>query len=217
MTEGLTKQALRALYQIAADQNGYFTTKQAIQAGYSDSTHPYHLKNGDWVREYRGIYKLADFPQDRRPELMLWYLWSRDRNEQPQGVYSHDTALDIYELSDLMPDKIHMTVPRTFRKGQDIPNVLKIDYADLSPEEIRKYYGFRMTSPLRTIADIVWKDSIPQTMIKQAIAEAMERGLINQTAIEAMQITVPDPIKTQLKRLYEEVKEDRATHLHFIS
>ena len=30
-----------ALLAIAQDQQGYFTTKQAIEAGYADNTHPY--------------------------------------------------------------------------------------------------------------------------------------------------------------------------------
>jgi hypothetical protein len=29
-----------ALMTIAQDQQGYFTTKQAIEAGYADNTHP---------------------------------------------------------------------------------------------------------------------------------------------------------------------------------
>jgi hypothetical protein len=42
-----------ALMVIAQDQQGYFTTKQAIEAGYADNTHPYHVRAGisledDW-------------------------------------------------------------------------------------------------------------------------------------------------------------------------
>jgi predicted transcriptional regulator of viral defense system len=216
MIDGLTKQSSRALYQIAADQGGYFTTKQAIEAGFSDTTHSYHIQNGDWIREFRGIYRLTDFPQGKRPELMLWYLWSRDITGRPQGVYSYDTALDMYELSDLMPDKLHMTVPRSFRKRLDTANGLKIHYAELSPGEARYYYGVHVTSPLRTIADIIQEDSIPQSMIKQAIAQAIERGLIDKKSVEEMQIIVPNQVKETLYRLYKEVKENRRKKNPFI-
>ncbi|MGB7747335.1 MAG: hypothetical protein WBN75_08605 [Verrucomicrobiia bacterium] len=38
-----------ALMTIAQDQQGYFTTKQAIEAGYADNTHPYHVHPiNDW-------------------------------------------------------------------------------------------------------------------------------------------------------------------------
>ena len=34
----------------AQNQQGYFTTKQAIETGYADNTHPYHVHVGNWER-----------------------------------------------------------------------------------------------------------------------------------------------------------------------
>ena len=45
-----------ALMTIAQDQQGYFTTKQAIEAGYADNTHPYHVRAGNWER---GAYEVV--------------------------------------------------------------------------------------------------------------------------------------------------------------
>ena len=42
------------LMRIAQEQQGYFTTKQAIEAGYEDNTHPYHVRAGNWERVRRG-------------------------------------------------------------------------------------------------------------------------------------------------------------------
>src|SRR5260370_1392033 len=97
--------AQRRLFEIAEAQSGFFTTKQAIQAGFAENTHPYHVDAGNWIREHRGIYRLVNFPPVERPDLMLWYLWSRGRDEAPQGVYSHETALSLYELSDANPSR----------------------------------------------------------------------------------------------------------------
>ena len=52
------------LYKIACQQQGYFTAKQAKQAGYSQKHHSYHVRFENWVREIRGIYRLPYFPQD---------------------------------------------------------------------------------------------------------------------------------------------------------
>src|SRR5436305_12854173 len=75
------KEAARRLYAMAETLSGFFTTKQAKAAGYAENTHAYHVQVGNWVREHRGIYRLAHFPQNDRPDLMLWWLWSRNRQE----------------------------------------------------------------------------------------------------------------------------------------
>src|ERR1035438_4899961 len=115
------REAARRLFEIADGQQGFFTAKQAKEAGFAENTHPYHVKVGNWIREHRGIYRLTLYPFTDRPELALWALWSRNRNEVIEGVYSHQTALTIYELSDLNPSKIHMTVPAHFRRNSEIP------------------------------------------------------------------------------------------------
>jgi len=51
-------------------------------------------------------------PGSARPDV--WQLWSRNRQDQPQGVFSHATALTLPELSDAMPAKLDMTVPPGF-------------------------------------------------------------------------------------------------------
>src|SRR5215470_17482939 len=108
------REAARRLFEFAEQQQGFFTAKQAKTAGFAENTHPYHVQAGNWIREYRGIYRLASFPRGERPDLMMWSLWSRNRGETIQGVYSHQTALTLHDLSDVMPAKLHMTVPPTF-------------------------------------------------------------------------------------------------------
>lgn len=111
------KETFKRLYEIAEEQGGYFTTKQAAAAGFGQKNHGYHVRTGNWIRERRGIYRLARFPQAERPDLMFWWLWSRNRDDMPQGVYSHETALSLYNLSDINPARLHMTVPRSFNTG----------------------------------------------------------------------------------------------------
>jgi hypothetical protein len=64
--------ATTRLCETGQGQQGFFTTKQAKAAGYAENTHPYHVQAGNWVRENRGIYRLANFPESKRPDLMLW-------------------------------------------------------------------------------------------------------------------------------------------------
>src|SRR6266446_2331803 len=86
------KEAAKRLYEIAEGQQGFFTTKQAKAARFAENTHPYHVQAGNWIREHRGIYRLASFPRGECPDLMIWSLWSRNRGELAQGVYSHQRS-----------------------------------------------------------------------------------------------------------------------------
>jgi predicted transcriptional regulator of viral defense system len=183
---GPYKEAARRLYGIAQSQQGFFTTKQATRAGFAEKTHVYHVKVGNWIREHRGIYRLADFHTAERPDLILWYLWSQNRQEVLEGTYSHETALSLHELSDIMPSKLHMTVPRHFRRNSRIPEVLVLHRADLSESDIEQMQGVRVTRPLRTVLDLLQTGHVDRNLIRQAIDEAMRRGLITGKQIESL-------------------------------
>jgi predicted transcriptional regulator of viral defense system len=177
------RDAAKRLYEIAEEQQGFFTTKQAKAAGFAENTHPYHVQAGNWIREHRGIYRLANFPQGERPDLILWYLWSRNREEVPQGVYSHQTALSLEDLSDTMPAKLRMTVPPTFRRNSEIPRVLVLHYADISEGDIEIVHGVRVTKPMRTILDLLAQGEMPVALLRQALREGLRRGIIRRGEI----------------------------------
>jgi len=185
------REASRRLFEVADQQQGYFTAKQAKAAGFAENTHPYHVKAGNWVREHRGIYRLALYPWTDRPDLALWALWSRNRNEEIEGVYSHHTVLSFYNLSDLNPAKIHMTVPTYFRRNSEIPGVLVLHYADLPDSDVETAQGFKLTRPLRAILDLIEAGTVEQNFIRQAVTQAVDRGLITRQQIENAQMSGP--------------------------
>jgi hypothetical protein len=185
------REASRRLFEVAEEQQGFFTTKQAKAAGFAENTHPYHVQVGNWIREYRGIYRLALFPAADRPDLVLWSLWSRNRNEEVEGVYSHETALNLYELSDVNPAKLHMTVPTHFRRNSDIPGILVLHYADLPEGDAQTAQGFKFTRPLRTILDLIEAGTVERAFIRQALRQAIERGLITRQQIRRVRMSGP--------------------------
>jgi predicted transcriptional regulator of viral defense system len=185
------REASRRLFDFAEQQQGFFTTKQAKAAGFAENTHPYHVQAGNWVREHRGIYRLALYPAADRPDLVLWALWSRNRDEEVEGVYSHQTALSLYDLSDLNPAKLHMTVPSDFRRNGEIPGLLVLHYADLPKSDVQAGSGFKFTRPLRTILDLIETGTVERNFIRQALRQAVERGLITRQQIRSAQMSEP--------------------------
>jgi hypothetical protein len=185
------RESERRLFGIAEAQEGFFTTKQAKAAGFAENTHPYHVQVGNWIREYRGIYRLALFPIAEHPDLVKWALWSRNRNEVTEGVYSQQTALSLYELSDLNPAKLHMTVPTHFRRNSAIPGILVLHFGDLADEDVQTAQGFKRTRPLRTILDLIESDTVERAFLRQALRQALDRGLINRHQIKGVKLSVP--------------------------
>jgi len=172
------------LFAIAESQDGYFTMAQALEAGFARSTHSYHVKAGNWLREHRGIYRLRQFPLTENGHLVRWSLWSRNRLGEPQAVYSHLTALALNDLSDANPSKLHMTVPPGFRRNSETPAVLVLHKAELEPREIIRKRGFAVTTAMRAILDAAVSGDADPDMLRQALGEGLKRGLVTRVEIK---------------------------------
>ena len=172
------------LFAIAESQDGYFTMAQALEAGFARSTHSYHVKEGNWLREHRGIYRLRQYPHTEHGHLVLWSLWSRDRHGKPQGVYSHTTALALRDLSDANPSKLHMTVPPGFRRNSETPAILVLRKSRLEPQEVIRERGYALTTVMRAILDSAESGDADMSMLEQALAEGLRRGLITRTEVK---------------------------------
>ena len=180
------KTASDALFQIAEQQQGYFTAKQAAEVGYQLGSQSHHVKSGNWVRAERGIYRLARFPQSSEEQLVIYALWSRNRTGESEGVYSHQTALSIHELSDVNPAKLHVTVPKTFRRSAKVPKILVLHRASLNEKDVEQRQGFAVTRPLRAIADLATAESVARDIVDQALTEGRQRGLITVREISEL-------------------------------
>lgn len=173
------RQKGETLYQIAAGQSGYFTTNQAHQAGYSDQLLGYHHREGRFQRTLRGVYRLVHFPPSDHEDLIAYWLWSGQ-----EGVFSHETALALHQLSDAMPSNIHITLPTSWKdRRMRYPHNLIPSFSSVSEEE-RIWIGpLPATSPLRTIEDCQAAYLEPD-LVDQAISEALERGLFPIEALK---------------------------------
>ena len=99
------------------------------------------------------------------------------------GVYSHHTALSLYDLSDLNPSKLHMTVPTDFRRNSEIPGILVLHYADLPASDVQTAQGYKLTRPLRAVLDLIEAGTVERNFIRQALRQAVDRGLITRQQI----------------------------------
>ena len=166
-----TKNYYHKLFEIAENQAGYFSSRQAVEAGYSRPNLLYQTERGKFTRIDRGVYRIALFPNSPFEDLFIALLKSGDR-----AVVSHDSALSVYDLSDSLLGEIHITIPRSAsrrRKG------IKYHTKSISEDEKTIYQGLRITALSRTIIDLVESGHDP-IQLKKAIIEAIERGLTTE-------------------------------------
>jgi predicted transcriptional regulator of viral defense system len=177
------REAAQSLAALAHAQGGYFTAKQAKQAGYGYRHLDYHETAGNFERVAHGLYRLPTVPPSDHDDLIRLALWSRNQKDQPQAVVSHESALVLHELSELLPDTVHLTVPPNFRKAP--PPGCVLHKGVLSARDVEEHLGFRATTPLKTLLDVAAEGRIGQEQIDKAVRDALVRGLVARKFLDA--------------------------------
>lgn len=191
------------LFEAADRQAGYFTAGQALEAGYGYPLQHYHRERGHWVPVDHGLFRLRRYPEGENEQLTRLWLWSRSQEGEPQAVVSHETALSVWGLSDLMPEKVHLSVPRGFRKRP--PAGVVLHKADLAEGDVEERDGVPVTTPLRTLIDAARDRRVSPEHLDSAVREAVERGLVRRKKLRGALPLVEDESR---RGIVEEAMED---------
>jgi predicted transcriptional regulator of viral defense system len=120
------------------------------------------------VRTFPGVYRLRRAPIAQNDQYLQAWVWSNYR-----GAISHESALALYDLSDVMPVEVHLTVPPEFRR-RSAPFVLH--WSELPETDVTTRQGVQVTTPARSIVDAAAYGLGPEQVhaaVRQAIARAM--------------------------------------------
>lgn len=166
------------LYETAAGQSGYVTTKQAAEAGYSTHLLRKHMRAGRVMRPQRGIYRLVHFPSRDHEEFAIVWLWSAHK-----GVFSHQTALSLHDLSDLLPTRVHLTFPQAWRRRRfRVPSGVVLHHADVAPADCTWFGPVPATGVARTLSDCA-KSGLSPDLLRQATEQALRRGRVKRSEL----------------------------------
>jgi len=164
---------------------------------------PNHARRGRFLRVKRGLYRLADYPASPREEVLAaWLAAGRD-----EAVVSHETALDVLGLSDVVPERVHLTVPRSKRYRRASAGVaIHTTTRPLKPTDVVIRDGLPVTSPARSIADAAEAGTAPEQAV-EAARQAIERGLATPGQLQA---TASDR-GVRVRRLIERALDESRT------
>jgi predicted transcriptional regulator of viral defense system len=161
------------LFDIAVAQGGYFTSEQAKACGFSRALLSHHAKTGGFIRARRGLYRFREYPPAPREQVLAaWLALGKDT-----AVISHESALEILDLSDVVPDAVHLTVPRSRRNLPSISGAkIHTSSRTIRPDDVVIRDGMSVTSAARSILDAAEAGTSPE-QIEMAVAQAVDRGL----------------------------------------
>jgi predicted transcriptional regulator of viral defense system len=171
----------RLLY-LASEQHGYFTTAQARASGFRSNLLVYHARTGRFLHIAPGLYRLRDYPPSPYEDVVAAWLAAGKET----AVVSHESALDLLDLSNVVPDAVHLTVPRAKRYHSRQPDVvIHTTTRPLQASDVVVRHGIRITSALRSILDAAEAGTAPE-QVEMAIQQALRRGMVAREQLLSM-------------------------------
>lgn len=171
----MPRNAFSTVADIAADQHGYVTQRDARAAGVAATTLARMAERGTLIRTSHGVYRVPLIPAGPLDQYMEATLWPRG----VRGVLSNETALDLYDLSDVSPAKIHITVPRAHRPQRVAPALYVVHRADLRDDEITAFEGIPIVTAVRAVLD-AHAAGLGPALVGQAIADGQRLGVFTR-------------------------------------
>jgi len=168
------------LVEIAQSQLGYFSTSQAVGCGISNQLLRHAVKTHRVERALRAVYRFNHFPSSAHEEVMAAWLWA-----DQAGVISHDSALELHGLADVLPDAVHLTLPPDWKRRlsrRQVPNNLRAYFEEVPKTDICWMAGVPTTTAARSIIDYAKAGGQPD-LIERAVRDGLDRGLFPLSAI----------------------------------
>lgn len=161
----------RRLFARAARQHGYVTTEDARAEGGTPMALVMLARRGVLDHVDYGIYRVPELRTDPLSQYQEALLRLRG------GVLSHETALELQDLADVNPRRIHVTVPPEYRIRKQIPNWIAVHHGALRPGDVTGHEGLEVVTPAQAIVDAIG-GHLGERFVTQALETARERNLL---------------------------------------
>jgi len=170
-----------ALAEAANDRHGFVTPSDARAIGVDPINLVRMAERGQLERRGNALYRFPLTPSGPLDAYMEAVLWPR----RSDGVVSHETALELYELGDVHPRRIHVTLPRSYRIRRQVPNGLRIHHEDLRSPDISRLEGIPIVTPEHAIRQ-AHAAKLGPALIAQAIDHGEQNGRLTRRQAEEL-------------------------------
>lgn len=165
---------LERLREVALDQHGFITTAQAIEDGVSHAELSTMVARRRIERVAHGVYRVPQVAEAEYDQYQLAVLWTG----APEACLSHDTALEVWGVTDINPDRIHVSVARCRRLRRAGGERYVIHYEDLTSQQVTWWQGIRIVTVPTAIAQGI-ASGVPTYLIRQALDRAGRTSILS--------------------------------------
>jgi predicted transcriptional regulator of viral defense system len=172
----------KQLAEQAAETFGYLTGEDARKLGIPIGTLNALARRGQLERIDHGIYRVPLIPPSRLDQYMLATLWPDRR-----GRISHESALDLYGISDVNPAKIHITVPASYRTHREIPPLYVLHWEDVEAADRESFEGIPLVTAAKAIRQ-AHEQQLRRSLLEQAIDDAARDGWLRRREANRLRV-----------------------------
>ena len=188
----------RRLYALAEGNAGYLTARAAADAGIARSTLSHHARAGGRLFHVaRSLYRLRDFPTSPHEHIVAGWLRAPPSAD---AVVSHESALELDDLSDVIADEVHVTVPRAKRRKPIEGVVVHPTTFAVTQRQRRNVLGIPVTTVDRTIIDVLRSTGMTE-QVEAAVEQALQRGLTTKRRVRVTADEFPQTVQRQVAEL----------------
>jgi predicted transcriptional regulator of viral defense system/very-short-patch-repair endonuclease len=161
------------LAELAERQHGVVSASQLARIGFPKATISSGVKRGRLHPIHRGVYAVGHMAITWEGRCIAAVL------ARPGAVASHKTAAWIHGLLRSRPGTIHLTAPTRQRLKRDFV----VHFATLEPDDTATVDGIPVTSPARTVLDLVPEES--RRDLERLLQRADDNKLLDRRRFEA--------------------------------
>lgn len=149
------------------------------------------------------MYRLHNFPPSPHEQIVAGSLRTPPSAD---AIVSQQSALELHDLSDVIADQIHVSVPRD-RRRKAVPGLtLHVTQLPILAKERREILGVPVTSVERTILDVL-REGGPNEQVELAISQALRRGLSTRRRLTLTAEAFPKTVQHNLAAMLERTSQ----------
>ena len=160
----------KEVFKLAEEHDGYIITKDLVKNNIRKETLKRLTENGEIEKVQRGVYIIPEIIPDEYKLIQL---------KISKGIYSFQTALYLWDLSNKVPEEYHITIYQGYNTKhlKEKYNKIKFHYVkkeilELGLTSKTSPFGnkIRVYNPERTICDLIKrKNKIDSQIFSDAI------------------------------------------------